>query len=55
LAKKQRKKHVMKAAKATSSKGAASDPIALIRDVRVLAERAGGYEKLKDLVDALVG
>ncbi len=56
-AKKQRKKRIVKAAKAAASRnGAASktDAISLIRDVKELAGRAGGYEKLKELVDALV-
>jgi hypothetical protein len=45
---------VVKAAR-VASKGSAPDAITLIREVRHLAERAGGYEKLKDLVDALAG
>ena len=57
--KKQRKQRVMKAAKAAGdgvSNGVVkNDAITLIRDVRALALRAGGYEKLKQLVDALVG
>lgn len=54
-AKKRRKKAVVKAAWAASKHGSARDPVTLIREVRDLAERAGGYEKLKDLVDALAG
>ena len=54
-AKKARKKRVVKAAKAASSNGVTSDSVTLIRDVRALAQRAGGYEKLKELVDALAG
>lgn len=55
-AKKERKKRVLRAAKATSSNGTGgTDAISMIRDVRALAERAGGYEKLKELVDALAG
>jgi hypothetical protein len=56
-AKKHLKKRIVKAAKAAVSRnGAASktDAITLIRDVKELARRAGGYEKLKELVDALV-
>jgi|SoiMethySBSTD1v2_1073268.scaffolds.fasta_scaffold5033440_1 hypothetical protein len=51
-AKKARKKRVVKAA---SSNGhvSKSDAITLIRDVRALAERAGGYDHLRELVDAL--
>ena len=58
-AKKARKKRVAKAAMAASSKassnGQASKPdaITMIREVKALAEKAGGYEKLKELVDAL--
>lgn len=57
--KKQRKKRVAKAAMAASSKASSNgqanktDAITLIRDVKDLAGRAGGYERLKDLVDAL--
>lgn len=57
--KKRRKKRVAKAAMAALSKPNSNgqinktDAIALIRDVKALAERAGGYEKLKELVDAL--
>jgi hypothetical protein len=41
--------------KAASSNGhvSKSDAITLIRDVRALAERAGGYDHLRELVDAL--
>jgi hypothetical protein len=57
--KKKRKARVVKAAKAavstasgngTVSKG---DAITMIREVKSLAQKAGGYEKLKELVDAL--
>ncbi len=52
-----RKARVVKAAKAAvpSSNGQASktDAITMIREVKSLAEKAGGYQKLKDLVDAL--
>jgi hypothetical protein len=57
--KKRRKKRVAKAAMAAVSKpsgnGKASKPdaITMIREVRALAERAGGYDKLKELVEAL--
>ncbi len=48
---------MVKAAKAAapSSNGQVSkaDAATMIRDVKALALRAGGYEKLKDLVDAL--
>jgi hypothetical protein len=61
-AKKARKKIVMKAAKAAVGSGTVgngfvdkTDAISLIRDVRALAQRAGGYEQLKELVDALAG
>jgi hypothetical protein len=57
--KKRRKKRVAKAAMAAASKpssnGKASktDAITMIREVKALAEKAGGYAKLKELVDAL--
>jgi hypothetical protein len=57
--KKRRKKRVAKAAMAAtakaSSNGQASKPdaITMIREVKALAEKAGGYEKLGELVDAL--
>ena len=55
--KKKRKARVVKAAKAAvpSSNGQASkaDAITMIREVKSLAQKAGGYEKLKELVDAL--
>ena len=48
---------VVKAAKAAapSRNGQVSktDAITMIREVKALAEKAGGYEKLKELVDAL--
>jgi hypothetical protein len=50
---KQRKTRIVKAAKAAASSNGAVDPISLIRDVRALSLRAGGYEKLKELVAAL--
>jgi hypothetical protein len=46
----QRRAKIVRAARAVKSN---SDPVALIRDVKALALRAGGYGKLKDLVDAL--
>jgi hypothetical protein len=52
-----RKARVVRAAKAPvpNNNGPASktDAITMIRDVKSLAAKAGGYEKLKDLVDAL--
>ena len=50
---KQRKTRVVKAARAASRNGATSDPIALIREVKSLADKAGGFGKLKELVEAL--
>ena len=47
---KQRRKKIAKAARAASSNG---DPLTLIRDIKSLAERSGGFEKLKKLVEAL--
>jgi hypothetical protein len=55
-AKKARKKRVVKAAKAAHATGAASsnaDALTMIREVKSLAQKAGGYSKLKELVDAL--
>jgi arginine repressor len=51
----QRKARVVKAAKAASATGTASktDAITMVREVKALALKAGGYEKLKELVDAL--
>src|SRR5262245_27739701 len=49
-AKTQRRKRVVRAARAASANG---DPVALIRDVKVLAGRAGGIGKLTELVEAL--
>jgi len=57
--KQKRKKRVAKAAMAAvvtpSNNGVAkkTDAITLIREVKALAEKAGGYEKLKELVEAL--
>ena len=57
--KKKRKKRVAKAAMAATSKASSNgqaskaDAITMIREVRALAEKAGGFAKLKELVDAL--
>jgi hypothetical protein len=55
--KKKRKARVVKAAKAAVPSGngqvSKADVITMIREVKDLAERAGGYEKLKELVEAL--
>lgn len=54
---KKRKKRVAKAAMAATpnSNGtlARADAITMIREVKALAQKAGGYAKLKELVDAL--
>ena len=55
-AKKARKKRVVKAAKAahvTGVAGSNADALTMIREVKGLAQKAGGYAKLKELVDAL--
>jgi predicted ATP-grasp superfamily ATP-dependent carboligase len=55
-AKKARKKRVVKAAKAahvTGVTGTKADALTMIREVKALALKAGGYAKLKELVDAL--
>jgi hypothetical protein len=49
-AKTQRRKRVVRAARAASTSG---DPVALIREVKALAARSGGIGKLKELVEAL--
>jgi hypothetical protein len=49
-AKTQRRKRVVRAARASTANG---DPVALIRDVKALAGRTGGIGKLKELVEAL--
>jgi len=49
-AKTQRRKRVVRAARAASANG---DPVALILEVKALADRAGGISKLKELVEAL--
>lgn len=54
--KKGRKKRIARAAKAATTRNGAvskSDAVTLIRDVKALAERAGGYDQLQSLVDAL--
>jgi hypothetical protein len=57
--KRRRKAHVVKAAKAaattafSNSTSIKTDAITMIREVKALAKKAGGYAKLKDLVDAL--
>ena len=56
--KKRRKKRVAKAAMAAATKASSSgakkiDAITMIREVKALAEKAGGYPKLRELVDAL--
>ena len=57
--KKRRKKQVVKAAMAATSQPssngtvAKTDAITMIRDVKALAAKAGGYAKLIDLVMAL--
>jgi len=59
-AKKQRRKQVVKAATAAASghgvgngSTSKSDAVTLVRDVKSLAQRAGGYNRLRDLVNAL--
>jgi hypothetical protein len=58
--KKRRKRQVVKAAlAATGGHGvgitavAKTDALTMVREVKALAAKAGGYEKLKELVDAL--
>lgn len=57
--KKARKARVVKAAKAAASTASSNgmvsktDALTMIREVKALAQKAGGYEKLKELVDAL--
>lgn len=55
-AKSKRKKRIAQAAKAaatTNGTVSKTDALTMIRDVKALAMRAGGYERLKELVDAL--
>ena len=60
-AKKARKKRGVKAAKAAVGAGqvttngavAKADALTMIREVKALSQKAGGYAKLKELVDAL--
>lgn len=40
-------------AMAVTTKAGVENPVALIRDVRALADRAGGLKNLKELVDIL--
>src|SRR2546423_10978628 len=49
-AKTQRRKRVVRAARAASANG---DAVTLIREVKALAGRTGGIGKLKELVEAL--
>jgi hypothetical protein len=58
--KKAKKKRIVKAAAAAAAGGTiidngfvGGDTLSLIKDVKALAQRAGGYGKLKELVDAL--
>lgn len=51
--KKQRRAKVIRAARAAQAASSNGNPVVLIRDVRALAVRAGGYKMLKELVDAL--
>ena len=59
--KKKRKKRVVKAAMAAVSppssngQGSKTDALTMVREVKALVQKAGGYEKLKELVDALAG
>ena len=52
---KRRNARVVKAAKAAHTPGPANkaDAITMIREVKALAEKAGGYAKLQELVAAL--
>jgi hypothetical protein len=47
------RRRAQKRQKALAAGAAAADPVALVRDVRQLAARAGGLRPLKQLVDAL--
>src|SRR5205823_3515506 len=49
-AKKQRRKRVVRAARAATTNG---DPVTLVREIKALAGRSGGIDKLKELVEAL--
>ena len=56
--KKQRRRRVVRAAQAAAATsngkpGSNADAVTLVREVKALAAKAGGYEKLKELVDAL--
>ncbi len=52
---KRRKAQVARASAAASSNGhvGKSDAITMIREVKALAQKAGGFAKLKQLVDAM--
>ena len=50
---KQRKARVVRAARAASSTGTPADAVTLIREIKALAAKSGGIEKLKALVEAL--
>jgi hypothetical protein len=49
-AKTQRRRRVVRAARAASANG---DPVTLIREIKALAGKSGGIGKLKELVEAL--
>jgi hypothetical protein len=57
-AKKRRKKRIVKAAKAATSgiaaNGSTADAPTLMREVKMLAQKAGGYRQLRDIVDAFL-
>jgi hypothetical protein len=46
-------KAAMDATPSTNGKANKPDALTMIREVKALAAKAGGYEKLKELVDAL--
>lgn len=52
-----KRRKAARVAKVTSvaGNGLAADPVALIRKVRELAEEAGGFKNLKELIDVLGG
>lgn len=50
---KRRKAKRQKAMAVVTSSSSNGDPVALIRDVRSLADRAGGIKNLKELVEIL--
>jgi hypothetical protein len=51
--KRQRRAKVIRAARAAQAASTNGNPVVLIRDVKALAVRAGGYKMLKELVEAL--